>query len=169
MRPARPLPSSSRTCAPRPSDCRRNRSGSSLNRSAEHGDLFPARRTSSDVDPAQRAGGLIASQARSVISAAEAYSQEIREAARGDARVVLAEAIEDARRIRQRIDALADAASELLRDVRRDADRLTAELGFEPEVLQGIVELEAAREPSAAEASAEAKPEPEHEKPEHEK
>jgi hypothetical protein len=55
---------------------------------------------------------------------------------------VLSDAIEDARRIRQRIDALADAAAELLRDVRRDADRLTAELGFEPELLHGVVQLD---------------------------
>jgi hypothetical protein len=56
--------------------------------------------------------------------------------------VVLADAIEDARRIRLRIDALADAAAELLREVRRDADKLTAELGFEPELLSGTVQLE---------------------------
>ena len=65
--------------------------------------------------------------------------------------MVLADAIEDARRIRERIDALADAATELLRDVRREADRLTAELGFEPELLQGVVEIDSgtATEPGA--------------------
>jgi hypothetical protein len=103
------------------------------------------------LDPAQRAGGIIASQARSVISAAEAHSQEIREEARADARRVVADAVEDARAIRLRIDALADAASELLRDVRRSADRLTADLGFEPEVVSGVVQLTASSQPEEAE------------------
>jgi hypothetical protein len=60
---------------------------------------------------------------------------------------VVADAVEDARLVRKRIDALADAAAELLRDLRRDADRLTTELALEPEVLNGIVLLDRQSDP----------------------
>lgn len=69
----------------------------------------------------------------------------------------MADAVEDARAIRLKIDALAEAAAELLRDVRRSADRLTADLGFEPEVVSGVVQLA----PGSQDEDAQGAPEPE--------
>jgi hypothetical protein len=66
-----------------------------------------------------------------VTSAAEAHAREILDAAFADARSTVGDAISDVRRIRARIEQLAEEAANLLRDVRREADRLTAELALD--------------------------------------
>ncbi|MCA1657417.1 MAG: hypothetical protein LC713_06890, partial [Actinobacteria bacterium] len=110
---------------------------------SSHDELFPEHADTPALrHAAERAGGIIADQVRSAVEAAEDHARSIRADAEEDARRISSEARDDSSRLRARIDAVVAPLEELLRDIRREADRVSAATPFEVETLTGAVQLD---------------------------
>jgi len=79
------------------------------------------------TEAANRAGALVTEQIRTIIDQAEAGATELRRNAEEEANAVRREAAESANRILERIRALDGPLSELVAELQREAERLSAD------------------------------------------
>jgi vacuolar-type H+-ATPase subunit H len=78
-------------------------------------------------EAADRAGAIVTEQIRSIIEQAEVNAQEIRANAEREADAIRQRAAESAQRMLQRIEAIDGPLSELVAELQREAEGLTAE------------------------------------------
>jgi vacuolar-type H+-ATPase subunit H len=79
------------------------------------------------TEAADRAGAIVTEQIRSIIEQAEVNAQEIRANAEREADAIRQRAAESAQRMLQRIEAIDGPLSELVAELQREAEGLTAE------------------------------------------
>jgi cell division septum initiation protein DivIVA len=76
---------------------------------------------------ADRAGAIVADQIRVMIEQAEANAEEIRRTAEREAELIRTRAIEAASRVLERIESIDAPLAEIVGQLQREADSLTAE------------------------------------------
>jgi hypothetical protein len=83
------------------------------------------------VEASDRAGSLVAEHVRALIHAAEVEAEHTRSNAEADARRIVQQAVESAARVLAAIEAVDGPLSQIVADLRKEADRLTTNTGTE--------------------------------------
>ena len=80
------------------------------------------------AEAADRAGAIVSEHIRSIIDQAEANAEEVRRSAEQEADVIRRRAADSATRMLERINAIDGPLSQLVAELQREADSLTAEI-----------------------------------------